>query len=64
MVDHEHRTRAGRLVEPGELAAKERARLGRDRGVRTQSLPIIRPVRAPGAPDAEPAETDEVPRSA
>lgn len=63
MVDKEHRTRAGRLVEPGELAAKERARIGRDRSVRTQSLPIIRPVKQPGAADTA-AAPDEVPRSA
>jgi hypothetical protein len=60
MVEKEHRTRDGTLVEPGELAAKERQRArGIVRGTPTLPLPVIRP-----AADAELTGEDDAPRSA
>ncbi|HTN56695.1 MAG TPA: hypothetical protein VL043_00360 [Protaetiibacter sp.] len=64
MVEKEHRTRDGTLVEPGELAAKERQRArGIVRGTPTLPLPVIRPAADPAA-DAELTGEDDAPRSA
>jgi hypothetical protein len=66
MVEKDHRTRGGTLVEPGELSAKERqhGRGPTGRGAPTLPLPIIRPS-APSAiatPDADAVRQDDAPR--
>jgi hypothetical protein len=62
MVEKEHRTRDGTLVEPGELAAKERQRArGIVRGTPTLPLPVIRHAADPA--DAELTGEDDAPRS-
>jgi hypothetical protein len=64
MVEKEHRTRDGTLVEPGELAAKERQRArGVVRGTPTLPLPVIRPATAP-ATGTDLTGEDDTPRSA
>ncbi len=65
MADHEHRTRDGTLVEPGELAAKERqhARGSIPRGTPTLPISVLRPDDAAAAslthPDAAPGSADD-----
>jgi hypothetical protein len=46
MVEKEHRTRDGTLVEPGELAAKERRH---GRAPVTRPIPVQPPARSPSA---------------
>jgi hypothetical protein len=67
MVEKEHRTRGGTLVEPGELAAKERQHArGVARGTPTLPIPVIRPgaPTAAGAPDPVPVREDDAPQPA
>ena len=69
MVEKEHRARDGTLVEPGELAAKERqhARRASGRATPTLPLPVIRPDTPPGpdaAADAGLTGEDDAPKSA
>ncbi|MGN6273904.1 MAG: hypothetical protein ACTHMQ_12555 [Protaetiibacter sp.] len=63
MVEKEHRTRDGTLVEPGELAAKERqhARRGGARATPTLPLPVIPPKAKPAEGDADAAREGDPP---
>ena len=62
MVEKEHRTRDGTLVEPGELAAKERQHARRGaRATPTLPLPVIQPKAKPAEGDADPVGEGDPP---
>ena len=61
MVEKEHRTRDGTLVEPGELTAKERRH---GRAPVTRPIPVQSPIRSPAdEQDPPPASPPAPPAS-